>query len=547
MSNDALQDDELYNSFQKAAFVKKTEDGWLFDLGEERAALVPSDDLLHDPEYAPGDEVELLVERPYAGNWAASVSKLEKLRQWDEIQQIAEEQGIVEGLIVGANKGGLSVDIGLRAFVPMSQIDIHRVNDTSPYIGRTERFRVIEFDKKRCNVVLSRRKLLEKERREERGDLLEQLEAGQEYDGVVRNVVDFGVFVDIGGVEGLLHSSNMSWGRVDHPSELFGPGDDVRVVVLDWKPERDRLSLGRKQLLSDPWVDIEERYEEGQIVDGNVVSLADFGAFVAVEDGLEGLAHVTELSWADRTDHPRDVLSIGQTIQVKIIGVDSENRRLSLSVKQLEPNPWEKLVEGVEVGSTLTGPITNVVDFGLFVEMRPGVEGLVHVSDLSWTERIDDPSEHYDVGDEVEVKVLEIDVDAGQASLGIKQLSRDPWEKVTEVANVGEKIEVTITRLAEFGAFAEIVDGVEGLIHISELADRRVERPAEVVRPGQTREVLVLGLDRSNQRVSLSLKRDQLEHDDVDGYEDEGSATALGDVLRNHLGLEDAGPADQEE
>lgn len=539
MDDDVLADEELYNSFQTAVFLKKTDDGWLFGLEGDREALVPSDDMLEDPGYTAGDEVELLVERPYGHNWAASVSKVGKLRHWDELERLAEEHGIVEGMIVGANKGGLSVDMGVRAFVPMSQIDIHRVNDTAPYIGRTESFRVIEFDRERCNVVLSRRKLLEKERREERGELLENLEAGQEFDGVVRNVVDFGVFVDIGGVEGLLHSSNMSWGRVDHPSELFRPGDDVRVVVLDWNPERDRLSLGRKQLLNDPWTDIEERYEEGQVVEGSVVSLADFGAFIEVEDGLEGLAHVTELSWIERIEHPREVLSMGQTIPVKIIGIDGENRRLSLSVKKLDPNPWEKLVADVEVGATITGKITNVVDFGLFVEIRPGVEGLVHVSDLSWTDRIEDPSAHYTIGDDVEVKVLDIDVDAGQASLGIKQLTRDPWEKVTEAAKIGEKVQVTITRLVEFGAFAEIVDGVEGLIHISELADRRIERPSEIVRPGQTRTALVMGLDRSNQRISLSLKRDQLEHDDVEGYEDEGSATALGDILRDRLGLAD--------
>lgn len=539
MAEEELEHDELYNSFRTAKFVERKENGWLFDV-EGVEALVPDDDLTTEPEFEKGQQVELLMERPYGHSWAASISKVEKLQLWDELARMADRKAAVEGMIVGANRGGLSVDVGVRAFVPMSQIDIHRVNDTTPYIGRTEKFRVIEFDTKRCNVVLSRRALLEEVREEEREDLIGELAPGQEYDGVVRNVVDYGAFVDIGGVEGLLHSSNMSWGRVDHPSELFRPGDSVRVVVLDWKPEKERLSLGRKQLLSDPWEDIAENYTEGDVVEGKVVSLADFGAFVEVQPGLEGLVHVTELSWVQRINHPREVLDLQQTINVKVIGVDEENRRLSLSVKKLEMNPWQRVAEDVAIGSTIEGTIKNVVEFGLFVEIIPGVEGLVHVSDISWTEKIDDPSEHYQVGQSVEAKVLEIDVEAGRASLGIKQLSRDPWENASQIAKVGEKVEVTITRLADFGAFAEIVDGIEGLIHISELADKRIDRPSEVVKPGQTHTALVMSFDRSNERISLSLKRDELDSGDkVSEYQDEGSATALGDVLRDRLGLSD--------
>ena len=537
MSEETIDHDELYNSFRKAKFVDRIDDGWLFDIGDEQKALVPNDDLPESTAFDAGVEVELLVERPYGGHWAASVSKVERLKLWDELERLAQTNGEVEGMIIAANKGGLSVDIGVRAFVPKSQVDIHRVEDFAPYIGRKETFRVVKFDQKRGNVVLSRRELLEERRDERRDELLENLAPGQEYEGVVRNVLDFGAFIDIGGIEGLLHSSNMSWGRVDHPSELFRPGDRVKVVVLEYDQKRDRLSLGRKQLLADPWEGIADRYEDGDVVQGKVVSLADFGAFVEVEPGLEGLVHVTELSWTERINHPKEVLAIDAPINVQIISVDTENRRLSLSVKRLEPNPWETVAAQMPEGTKFEGRITNVVDFGLFVEVVPGVEGLIHVSDLSWTEKIDDPRTRYNVGDTIEAVVLDIDAEAGRASLGHKQLEDDPWSRAKDVAKVGDKIPVTITRTTEFGAFAEILPGIEGLIHISELAEQRVERVTEVVRPGQTVEALVLSFDRGNQRISLSLKRDELDGGEMREYTDEGSTTALGDVLRDRLGL----------
>ncbi len=537
MSEETREEEALYNSFRTAKYIEKREDGWLFDLGDDQLALVPSDDLTSEPALSPGDEAELLVERPYGGQWAASLSKVDKLKLWDEFEHLAKTGGTIEGTIIGRNKGGMSVDVGLRAFLPMSQIDVHRVEDVSPYIGRHQRFKVTEFDKKRGNLVLSRRAIVEEKRDEQRGELLEGLTAGQEFDGVVRSVLDYGAFIDIGGVEGLLHSSNMSWGRIDHPSELLRPGDEVRVVVLEWNPSRERLSLGRKQLLANPWDGIETRLSEGDILSGSVVSLADFGAFVAVEPGLEGLVHVTELSWTERIEHPREVLELKQAVQVQVISVDMQNRRLGLSVKRLAPNPWDVLGDEVHIGDIVEGEIRSVVDFGIFVELRPGVDALVHVSDFSWTEKVEDPRSRYEVGQRVQAKVLDIDVEAGRASLGIKQLESDPWETATELAKVGSLIEVTITRLTDFGAFAEIAGGIEGLIHISELADKRVERPAEVVKPGQKHQALVLSFDRSNERISLSLKRQELDNNQVRGYADEGSATALGDVLRDRLGL----------
>lgn len=533
MSEHTREQEALYNSFRVGKFVEKLEEGWVFALGDGEEALVPTDDVTADPRFAPGDEEELLIERPYAGRWHASISKVAKLQMWDELERLAKTQGLVEGTILGKNKGGLSVDIGLRAFLPMSQVDIHRVHDVSHLIGRDHTFVVTEFDRERGNVVISRRAILEASLDARRGELLDNIEVGQTYRGTVRNVLDYGAFVDIGGVEGLLHASNMSWGRVDHPRDLLAPGAQIDVVVLDWNRKRERLGLGRKQLLDDPWTTLAERFSEGDVVTGRVANLADFGAFVALAPGLDGLVHVTELSWTQRIAHPREVLSVDQQVEVKIVSIDPENRRLGLSLKQLQPNPWEVVAQQLQPGAIVQGAVKSVVDFGIFIELAPGVDGLVHVSDFAWGDASDLPP--FEVGQVVEAKLLDLDAEAGRASLGIKQLTADPWEEALAIAKVGARIPVTITRLTDFGAFAEIVDGVEGLIHISELADRRVERPAEVVKPGQSHEVLVLSVDRGNARISLSLKRQELSNDDVKGYADEGSATALGDLLRERL------------
>jgi small subunit ribosomal protein S1 len=532
-------DDSLYNTFSTGTYKEVTDEGFVFDLPQGAQALVERDEFPDGPPFEPGDEVDLIVEQPVGERWSASARKAEQLRFWDEIEEMAGSKKVVEGDIVAANKGGLSVDIGLRAFCPKSHIDLHRVKDASPYVGRHDEFRIIQFDKDRCNVVVSRREVLEKRRKEERAQTIEEVEEGKVFTGVVRNIKKYGAFVDIGGIDGLLHISNMSWGRIDHPSELVRPGDEVKVIVLDYDKDRDRLSLGRKQLLDDPWTDIDQTYTEGQTAEGEVVSLADFGAFIEIAPGLEGLVHVTELSWTRRIHHPREVLDLGQKVRVKIIGIDSEKRRLSLSVKQLEQNPWDELAEGLEVGEVVSGPIRNITDFGLFVEVAPSIEGLVHVSDFSWTDKIDDPNEHYRVGEEVEAKVLEIDVDNQRLGLGIKQLSRDPWAKAKEIAKPGEKIKVTITRLTDFGAFAQVIEGVEGLIHISELAEERVENVHSVVRPGQEIEALVVSFDRANQRIGLSLKRDELgaESNAREYIEEDGATAKLGDILRDRLGL----------
>ncbi len=530
----------LFNAIVEAKVSEILEDGVLFDIGGDVPAFVSNDEFAKTGIPAVGDTSKVLVERPWGGYWAASVQKAEKLEMWDRLEDLVKSGEAVEGMIVGYNRGGLSVDFGMRGFVPMSQIDLHRVENPGEYLGMRELFRVTEFDKRQGNIVMSRRALLEEVRAEGRDELLKNLQPGQVFNGIVRNLTKFGAFIDIGGVEGLLHKDNMGWGH-ESASDLFRPGDAIEVIVLDYDPERNRLGLGRKQLLDDPWKDEAAKFSEGDVVSGTVTSLADFGAFVRVADGLEGLVHVTELSWTERVNHPSDVLTVGQVVEVKVGSVDLLQRRLSLSIKQLQENPWQTFAATHKLGDHVKGKIVNVVDFGAFVEITPGIDGLIHVSDVSWTDRVDKSADFFKVGEEIEAAIIDLDVEAGRLGLGIKQLTSDPWDLAVAIAVPGKKIDVVITRTTDFGAFATIVEGVEGLIHISELREERVNRVTEVVKPGDQVNVLVTTFDRDNQRIGLSLKRDELGGDsEMKSFTDEGGAATLGDLLKSRLGLTDS-------
>jgi small subunit ribosomal protein S1 len=534
--------DALYNALTAATYTGPA-DGQAgyhaFALAGDQRALVPADEL-ERVTFAPGQKVTLLVERPFGRDaWLASWRKADKIETWNRLVSGAAEGREVEGLVLGVVHGGFAVDIGVRAFVPFSQMDLHRIDDPSAYIGRVEMFSLMEFDQRRAMAVLTRRKLLESQRQAQRQQLVEGLAVGQIFEGVVRRVEHYGAFVDIGGVEGLLHVSNMSWGRVDRADELVRQGDTVRVQVIELKEVhgKQKIALGRKQLMADPWADIHDRLADGQITSGKVVSLADFGAFIELEPGLEGLVHVTELSWTARVQHPREVLAIGQEVGVKIIGIDAQRRRLALSIKQLEPNPWDAVATRFVKGAKIPGTIRRIADFGLFVEVAPAIEGLVHTSNVSWTERNVQLDKQFSVGQQIEVMVLDIDVDAQRMDLGLKQLSEDPWDAAARIAKPNTKIEVEVTRIApKLGAFVQIADGVEGLIHISELSQDRVEDVQSVVRPGHKVQALVLSFDRDNRRISLSLKRDQIGEGEMTSYSDEGATGTLGDILRERLG-----------
>jgi len=455
-----------------------------------------------------GDSVDVLVEsreNDY-GLIVLSKEKADKLKIWDEISAACERDEVVEGIIVSRVKGGLSVDIGVKAFLPGSQVDLRPIRNLDKLIGEKYKFKVIKFNKKRGNIVLSRRALLEKERDQLKGVTLQKLEEGAVMAGVIKNITEYGAFVDLGGIDGLLHITDMSWGRVNHPSELFQMGDEVTVKVLRFDREQERVSLGLKQIQADPWTTAHTAFPVGNRVKGKVVSLTDYGAFIELVPGVEGLIHVSEMSWTKRVKHPSKVMNIGDEVEALVLGIDVENKRISLGMKQIEPNPWHTLNEKYPVGAVIKGAVRNITDFGIFVGIEEGIDGLVHISDLSWTTRVKHPSEMYEKGHEVEAVVLNIDAENERISLGIKQLHEDPWSRIPQTYPRGSRVKGKITKITDFGAFAEIEPGVEGLIHVSEIADEYVDDPRKFLKVGDEKDVMIIDIDADDRKIGLSIK-----------------------------------------
>jgi len=499
---------------------------------------------LTEPLVKIGDEVEVLLETAEDQNGLVVLSK-EKARKrkvWDEISKAVEHDGMVTGTITARVKGGLAVVLagGVKAFLPGSQVDLRPVRNLDAFIAQDFEFKIIKFNKKRGNIVLSRRVLLEAERAEMKEETLNKLQEGQIVEGVVKNLTDYGAFIDLGGIDGLLHITDMSWGRVNHPSELFQVGDKVQVKVLKFNTDSERVSLGLKQITPDPWINAEEKYIPGTVVQGKVVSIKDYGAFIELEEGIEGLVHVSEMSWTRQIKNPKQILKIGDEVKAVVLDIDVSQNRISLGMKQLEENPYEKVVEKYPPGTVVQGIIRNIADFGVFVELEPGIDGLVHITDLSWTQRVRHPSELYKKGDEVQAMVLNID-NSGEKpkiSLGIKQLQQDPWDRIPYDYPIGKIIEVKILKLAEFGAFAEIEPGIEGLVHISEITDERIEDPGQVLEPGQVQRAEVIQMDAAERRIGLSIKsaRRQDELADAQGFQNASQAGAtLGDLMSSKL------------
>jgi small subunit ribosomal protein S1 len=493
-----------------------------------------------------GDIVEVLLETAEDQNGLVILSK-EKARKrkvWDEISKAVELEGLVKGLITARVKGGLAVMLagGVKAFLPGSQVDLRPVRNLDAFLNQEFDFKIIKFNKKRGNIVLSRRVLLEAERAELKEETLNKLQEGQIVEGVVKNLTDYGAFIDLGGIDGLLHITDMSWGRVNHPSELFAVGDKVQVKVLKFNTDSERVSLGLKQITPDPWVNAEEKYIPGTVVQGKVVSIKDYGAFAELEEGIEGLVHVSEMSWTRQIKNPKQILKIGDEIKAVVLDIDVSQNRISLGMKQLEENPYEKVVEKFPPGTVVEGVIRNIADFGVFVELEPGIDGLVHITDLSWTQRVRHPSELFKKGDTVQAMVLNID-NSGEKpkiSLGIKQLQQDPWDRIPYDYPIGKIIEVKILKLAEFGAFAELEPGIEGLIHISEITDERIEDPGQVLEAGQVARAEVIQMDAAERRIGLSIKsaRRQDELADAQGFQNASQAGAtLGDVMGKLKGV----------
>ena len=532
------------NEITKGRVLEVRDEYVLIDIGFKSEGRVSIDEFKdHSGKLlvAAGDQVDVLVEtrEDETGRCVLSKEKADRMRVWEEIEKKYNADELVRGVITNRVKGGLQVDIGVKAFLPGSQVELRPTRNLDRYIGQEYAFKIIKCNISRGNIVLSRRALLEKEREHLKTKTLEKLSEGAIIEGIVKNITDYGAFVDLGGIDGLLHITDMSWGRVSHPSELFNVGDEIGVKVLKFNPETERVSLGYKQLSPDPWEGAEDRYPEGVQVLGRVVSLIDYGAFVELEEGIEGLIHISEMSWTKRIKHPSKVVEEGQVIEIVVLSLDVEQKKVSLGMKQIEPNPWTLLEERYPVGTRILGKIRNITDFGIFIGIEDGIDGLVHISDISWTQKIKHPSEIFQKGDEVEAVVLNIDVENERFSLGIKQLEPDPWETIPSRYPPGKVVDVVITKLTDFGAFAELEEGVEGLIHISELSNERIEDPSQIVKVGEEHKAEVISVDPKERKIALSIKSfvRRSERGDLREYQDEGRATAqLGDLLKGKLG-----------
>jgi len=476
------------------------------------------------------DEEEMVV---------LSKEKAEKVKVWEEIKQAYDNDGTVKVIIVGRVKGGFTVDIGVQAFLPGSQADLRPVHNLDDLVGRTFSFKVLKYNRKRSNVVLSRRVILEQEALAKRAATLASIHEGKVMEGPVKNITEYGVFVDLGGVDGLLHITDISWGRVKHPSELFSIGNQITVKVLNLDLERERVSLGMKQLTPDPWLNAAEKFPVGSRISGKVVSLTDYGAFVELEEGVEGLIHVSEMSWTRKIRHPSKVLSVGEMVEAVVLDLKPESRRISLGMKQVVPNPWDVISEKYPVGTVIEGKIKNITDFGIFIGIDEGIDGLIHISDLSWTKRIKHPSELYKKGDTVQAKVLEIEKENERFSLGVKQLQPDPWTTVEERYQVGKEITGTITNLTDFGIFVELEEGVEGLVHVSEISKEKIKTPVGKFNIGDGITAKVMNINSDERRIGLSIKRLEMDMDQnlLQDYVNQMSTptSTFGELLRNNL------------
>ena len=488
-----------------------------------------------------GDKVEVMVEwwDDEEERVVLSKEKAQNVKVWEEIKKSYDDEGIIEGVITSRVKGGFSVDIGVQAFLPGSQADLRPIRNLDDLVGKKYTFKILKYNRKRSNIVLSRRAILEEEREQKRTATLAVIEEGKILDGVVKNITEYGVFVDLGGVDGLLHITDISWGRVKHPSELFSISDQIKVKVLNFDIEKERVSLGMKQLTPDPWTLAATKYPVDSRVNGKVVSLTDYGAFVELEEGIEGLIHVSEMSWTRKIRHPSKVVSVGEQVDAIVLDIKPDNRRISLGMKQVAPNPWDMVSEKYPIGTTIEGKIKNITDFGLFIGIDEGIDGLVHISDISWTKRIKHPSEIYKKGDLVQAIVLDIDKDNERFSLGVKQLQSDPWDTVSERYEVGKEITGTITNLTDFGIFVELEEGIEGLVHVSEISKEKIKTPVGKFNVGDVITAKVMNINTEERRIGLSIKR--LEMDDEQGMLSDyvnnmrPATSTFGEILRENL------------
>ena len=525
--------------------VDITPDHVTVDVGYKSEGQIPMQEFLKRDKKVDvkiGDRIDVLLEKKEGeeGLLTLSKEKADKIKVWKDISRSCREGEVIEGEIVGKVKGGLSVDIGrIQAFLPGSQIDLKPVRNLDALVGQRLKFKVIKFNRKRNNIVLSRRVLLDEERKQLREETLINLKEGDIIEGTVKNLTDYGAFIDLGGMDGLLHITDISWGRIGHPSEKLSVGDRIRVKVLHFDREKEKISLGLKQALPDPWESVYQEYPVESRIKGKVVNVTDYGVFVELEEGVEGLVHISELTWSKKMKHPSKIVHIGDTVEVMVLDCDPVKRRISLGMKQIEPNPWALIEEKYPVGTKVVGRVKTVTDFGIFIGFDEGVDGLVHVSEMSWTKKIKHPSELYKKGQEVEALVLNIDRKNERFSLGIKQLTPDPWKDVARRYRKGEVVVGKVTNVTDFGAFVELEEGIEGLVHVSEISREKVEKPSDVLKVGDTLSAVVLHIDPHDRRIGLSIKglKEKAEKAEIEKYISNQGSTShnLGKLIQEEM------------
>lgn len=494
----------------------------LVDIGYKSEGLVPLSEFKDPEEAKSGATCEVLLEslENDDGMIVISKEKAELQRSWDRVLDHSQEGSVIKGIIKTRVKGGMIVDVGVDAFLPGSQIDVIPVRVPDEYIGKEFEFKVLKINQDRRNIVVSRRELLEEQRHEQKRQLLQEIQVGQVRKGLVKNITDFGAFVDLTGMDGLLHITDMSWGRINHPSEMLNVGQELEVLILDVDLEKERISLGLKQITDNPWEGIEAKYPIGSQIKGKVVNLVPYGAFIEIEEGVEGLVHVTEMSWTKRVNKASDVLNLGDEVSAVVLNINKDEQKISLGLRQMEDNPWDAVQEKYAIGSRIRGEVRNFTSYGAFVQLEDGIDGMIHVSDMSWTRKINHPSEVLTKGDEVECIVLEVDASNQRISLGLKQAQADPWTEITAKYKVGELVKGKVSKIASFGAFIEIEEGVDGLVHISQISDDRVQKVKDILQPGQEVEARIVKIDPNDRKIGLSIKAASLSDDEFEVSEE---------------------------
>ena len=548
------------NQIVEGKIIRIDDEFVLVDVGYKSEGMIPRNEWEpEDPDQPEvGQVIRVLVEDVEDSNgWlddrgmiVLSKRKAEKIEKWMKVMETVHEGDVVSGLVTRKIKGGLLVDIGVNVFLPASQVDIRRPHDIGEYIGKTIECMVLKIDEARRNIVVSRRSLIESQRAEKKAELLKKLEVGQSRKGIVKNIADFGAFVDLGGIDGLLHITDMSWGRINHPSEMVKIDDELEVMVLHIDYEKEKIALGLKQRQASPWENVAAKYPVGSVVKGTVVNVMSYGAFVKLEDGIEGLVHISEMSWTKRISHPSELVNIDDSIDVVVLRIDEQKQEISLGMKQTQSNPWEKVSDKYPTGSMVKGKVRNLTNYGAFIEIEEGIDGLLHVSDMSWTRKISHPSELVEKGQELECKVLSVDQERRRIALGLKQLDEDPWS--TDIPNryqQGQLVKGKVTKITNFGVFVGLEDGLEGLLHISELSDQKIENPQDVVNVGDEIEVKVLRVDTEERKIGLSRKRVEWAEEDEAAAEAAGNGMSTAGAtrepameLKGGVGSADSGP-----